>query len=88
MKLVDTSSWIRQMRDQGDRVVRARVEALLRAGGAAWCAMARLEIRAGIGNECAQQTLRFTQPWLSTGPSTPACGGRPATWQGRTRRAG
>ena len=58
MKLVDTSSWIHQMRAKGDPAVRARVEALLRAGEAAWCAMVRLEIWAGIGNEREQQTLR------------------------------
>ncbi len=58
MKLVDTSSWIHQMRPRGDAAVRSRVEALLRAGEAAWCAMVRLEIRAGIGNEREQRILR------------------------------
>ena len=58
MKLVDTSSWIHQMRARGDPAVRARVEALLRAGEAAWCAMVRLEIWAGVGNEREQRILR------------------------------
>jgi len=58
VKLIDTSSWIHQMREQGDPVVRARVEALLRAGEAAWCAMVRLEIWAGIGDERERQALR------------------------------
>jgi predicted nucleic acid-binding protein len=58
VKLVDTSSWIHQMRHKGDPMVRGRVEALLRAGEAAWCTMVRLEIWAGIGNEREQQTLR------------------------------
>ena len=58
MKLVDTSSWVHQMRGKGDPVVRARVEALLCAGEAAWCAMVRLEIWAGVGNEREQRILR------------------------------
>jgi predicted nucleic acid-binding protein len=58
VKLVDTSSWIHQMRPKGDPVVRARVEALLRAGEAAWCAMVRLEIWAGIGNARERRALR------------------------------
>ncbi len=58
MKLIDTSSWIHQMRPQGDPVVRGRVEALLRAGEAAWCAMVRLELWAGIGTERERQALR------------------------------
>ena len=58
MKLVDTSAWIHQMRAQGDPVVRARVEDLLRGGDAAWCAMVRLEIWAGIGDERERKVLR------------------------------
>ena len=46
------------MRPTGDPVVRARVEALLRAGEAAWCAMVRLEIWAGIGDERERRALR------------------------------
>ena len=58
MKLVDTSAWIHQMRSKGDPLVRARVEALLRAGDAAWCAMVRLEIWAGVGSEGERRALR------------------------------
>ena len=58
MTLVDTSAWIHQMRPKGDAAVRARVEALLQAGEAAWCPMVRLEIWAGIGNERERRLLR------------------------------
>ena len=58
MKLIDTSSWIHQMRATGDPAVRTRVEALLRAGEAAWCDMVRLEIWAGVGNDREQRVLR------------------------------
>jgi predicted nucleic acid-binding protein len=58
MKLVDTSAWIHQMRLKGDPLVRARVEALLQAGEAAWCAMVRLEVWAGVGNERERSALQ------------------------------
>jgi predicted nucleic acid-binding protein len=58
VKLVDTSAWVHQMRPRGDPLVRARVEALLRAGEAAWCAMVRLEMWAEIGNEKERRALR------------------------------
>ena len=46
------------MRAKGDPVVRARVEALLRAGEAAWCTMVQLEVWAGAGNERERRVLR------------------------------
>lgn len=46
------------MRLRGDPRVRSRVEALLRAGEAAWCAMVRLEIWAGVGDERERRVLR------------------------------
>jgi predicted nucleic acid-binding protein len=88
VKLIDTSAWIHQMRPQGDPAVRGRVEALLRAGEAAWCAMVRLEIWAGVGNERERRALREYEaviPELPIGADV---------WQaahglaGRTRRAG
>ena len=44
MKLIDTSSWVEQLRREGDLSVRGRVEALLSAGEAAWCPVVRLEL--------------------------------------------
>ena len=44
MTLVDTSSWIEQLRRDGDSDVRARVEALLESGDAAWCPAVELEL--------------------------------------------
>jgi predicted nucleic acid-binding protein len=88
VKLVDTSSWIHQMRPKGDPAVRARVEALLRAGEAAWCPMVRLEIWAGIGDERERRALRAYEGVI---PDLPIDAG---VWQaaldlaGRARRAG
>ncbi|MEP6673353.1 MAG: PIN domain-containing protein [Chthoniobacter sp.] len=48
MKLVDTSSWIEQLRPRGNAEVRQRVDALLRGGQASWCAPVRLELWMGV----------------------------------------
>jgi predicted nucleic acid-binding protein len=61
MKLVDTSSWVHQIRRRGDPSVRARVEELLRAGEAAWCAIVRLELWAGVGSEADRALLQDYQ---------------------------
>ncbi len=58
MKLVDTSSWVHQIRAAGDPQVRARVEALLSAGTAAWCPQVRLELWAGARSEHDRKLLR------------------------------
>lgn len=58
MTLVDTSSWIEQLRHKGDAATRARVESLLQSGQAAWCAAVRLELWAGVGNEKERAVLR------------------------------
>lgn len=88
MRLIDTSSWIHQMRPQGEPAVRSRVEALLRAGEGAWCAMVRLEIWAGVGNERERRALREYEAVI---PDLPIDAG---VWQAavdlasRARRAG
>ena len=51
MKLVDTSSWIEQLRKDGNPVVRERVESLLLAGEACWCPIIRLELWNGARGE-------------------------------------
>jgi predicted nucleic acid-binding protein len=88
VKLIDTSSWIHQMREKGDPVVRARVEALLRAGEAAWCAMVRLEIWAGIGNERERQALRAYEAVIPELPINVGAWQAACDLAGRARRAG
>ena len=58
MVLVDTSSWIHFLRPDGDVDVRARVEAVLRAGTARWCPIVRLELWNGAGGERERRVLR------------------------------
>ena len=88
MKLVDTSAWIHQMRPKGDAAVRTRVEALLRAGEAAWCPMIRLEIWAGIGDERERQLLREYQSVLPELPIDADIWRASYDLAGRARRAG
>jgi predicted nucleic acid-binding protein len=70
MKLVDTSSWIHQLRRRGDPAVRARVEGLLVAGEAAWCAPVRLELWAGVGGDKERRALREYEAVLPDLPVT------------------
>jgi predicted nucleic acid-binding protein len=58
MILIDTSSWIHQMRERGDLEVRQRVVTLLATGQAAWCALVRLELWAGVRDEKERKVLR------------------------------
>ena len=58
MKLVDTSSWIHQLREDGDAAVRRRVDALLLAGEACWCAMVRTELWIGARGTREKKILR------------------------------
>jgi len=56
--LVDTSSWIHFLRPDGDGGVRSRVDGVLRAGTARWCALVRLELWNGAGGERERKVLR------------------------------
>ncbi len=58
MKLVDTSSWVEQLRRGGDEAVRERVEALLTTGEAAWCPVVRLELWNAARGDRERKVLR------------------------------
>ncbi len=58
MHLVDTSSWIHSLRPGGDQEPRRRVEDLLRAGDACWCAMVKLELWNGARGAHEKRVLR------------------------------
>jgi predicted nucleic acid-binding protein len=70
MKMVDTSSWIHQIRRRGDPTVRARVEQLLRTGEAAWCPVVRLELWAGVGSDADRNLLRAYEQGIPELPVT------------------
>jgi predicted nucleic acid-binding protein len=56
--LVDSSLWVHQLRKSGDAGKRARVNALLERGEAAWCPLVRLELWRGVTNDAERRTLR------------------------------
>ena len=56
--LVDSSLWVHQLRKSGDPTGRARVNALLESGDAAWCPPVRLELWRGVTNDAERKTLR------------------------------
>ena len=58
MKLIDSSSWVHQMRRHADLRVRERVEQLLVAGLAVWCPIVRVELWAGVSGEQERAALR------------------------------
>jgi len=70
VKIVDTSCWTHQLRAKGDPVIRARVEALLMEGRAAWCAPVRLELWAGVGRHPEGKALRHYAAVLPDFPIT------------------
>lgn len=70
MKLVDTSAWVHQIRRRGDARIRARVEALLESGDAAWCPLVRLELWNGVGSDLDRRILREYEATLPELPIT------------------
>jgi len=88
VKLVDTSAWIHQMRPKGEPAVRARVEALLRVGDAAWCPMVRLEIWAGVGTDRERHVLAEYAAVLPELSIDREVWSRACEIAGRARRAG
>jgi predicted nucleic acid-binding protein len=70
MVLVDTSSWIHMLRADGDKVVSARVEALLETGSACWCPMVRLELWNGARGDRDKKALRDFEHRLPELPIT------------------
>jgi predicted nucleic acid-binding protein len=62
--LVDSSMWVHQLRKSGDPDKRARVNALLETGEAAWCPVVRLELWRGVTNDAERKTLRRYEAFL------------------------
>ncbi len=88
MKLIDTSSWIHQIRGSGDTKVRARVEQLLLSGDAAWCPVIRLELWAGVGSDTDRRVLHAYQERIPELPVTNEIWDLACRLADRCRRAG
>jgi predicted nucleic acid-binding protein len=72
MKLVDTSSWIDTMRHNGDFMVRARVQILMKSGAAAWCDMVRIELWNGLRGHAERQMMDALEEDITLLPTTDA----------------
>jgi predicted nucleic acid-binding protein len=88
MKLIDTSSWIDAMRRDGDPVVRARVQALMQSGEAAWCDFVRLELWNGLRGAAERQQMEALEADITLLPTTDAVWSRARELARRARAAG
>ena len=88
MILIDSSSWIHQLRQRGNEKIRSRVNSLLASGLAAWCPVIRLELWNGVGSEPDRQTLREYEQSLPELPITDEIWQEACELADRCRKAG
>lgn len=88
MKLIDTSSWIDAMRRDGDAAVRARVQALMQSGEAAWCDFVRLELWNGLRGAAERKQMVALEADVAMLPTTDAVWSRARELARRARAAG
>lgn len=88
MKLIDTSSWIDALRRDGDPAVRARVQALMRSGGAAWCDFVRLELWNGLRGAAERKQMEALEADVTLLSTTDAVWSRARELARRARAAG
>ena len=88
MVLIDTSAWIESLRPDGDPVVRARVQALLQSGEAAWCPMVRLELWNGARGAREKRVLREIEAAVPCMAMTPEVWARADDFARKARAAG
>jgi predicted nucleic acid-binding protein len=88
MKLIDTSSWIDALRRDGDPVVRARVQALMQSGEAAWCDFVRLELWNGLRGAAERKQMEALEADVTLLATTEAVWARARELARRARAAG
>jgi predicted nucleic acid-binding protein len=88
MKLIDTSSWIDALRRDGDPAVRARVQALMQSGEAAWCDFVRLELWNGLRGAAERKQMEALEADVTLLPTTEAVWTRARELARRARAAG
>lgn len=87
-RLIDTSCWVHQLRRSGERAIQERVEDLLRAGEAAWCAPVRLELWMGVRNLQERRTLELYEQTITDLPITATVWSHACILAERCRRRG
>jgi predicted nucleic acid-binding protein len=70
MTLIDTSSWIEALRQDGDPSTRDRVRALLLADQACWCDVVRLELWHGVRGAAERKVMAQLNKDVSLLPTT------------------
>jgi len=88
MKLIDTSSWIDALRRDGDPAVRARVQALMQSGEAAWCDFVRLELWNGLRGVAERKQMEALEADVTLLPTIDAVWSRARELARRARAAG
>ena len=88
MTLVDTSSWIEALRRDGDPAVRARVQALMATGEAAWCDFVRLELWNGLRGTAERKQMEALEADVTNLPTTDAVWAKARDLARRARTAG
>jgi len=88
MTLVDTSSWIHQLRERGNSTVRQRVETLLQSGQALWCPIVRLELWAGVRGAAERKVLLHYEQVIPELEITPEIWDAACELAGRCRQTG
>jgi predicted nucleic acid-binding protein len=88
MKLIDTSSWIDALRRDGDPAVRARVQALMQSGEAAWCDFVRLELWNGLRGAAERKQMEALEADVTLLPTTEAVWTRSRELARRARAEG
>jgi predicted nucleic acid-binding protein len=86
--LVDSSIWIDALRQSGPADIRQRLQSLLEAGEAAWCAAIRLELWPGVRDARERSILVQYQSIVADLPVTQAVWARAIDLAERTRRKG
>lgn len=86
--LVDTSVWVHWLRPQGNQAIADKLDALLQAGLANWCAMVRLELWNGAAGAQEQKVLRGLGEWLPELPITAQVWGDACALARDARKAG
>ncbi len=70
MTLIDTSSWIEALRQDGDPEVRSRVRALLQTGDASWCDLVRVELWHGVRGPAERKMMEHLDADVALLPTT------------------
>lgn len=70
MKLIDTSSWIDALRQDGNPRTRERVASLMREGQAAWCDIVRLELWNGLRGTAERRQMELLELDVINLPTT------------------